>query len=168
MSFVRIGRLGRPHGLNGQLLFDDCSLTPDELLALREVTWRGKDGAERTLVVEAAKPMQARMLVRFRGIDHRDQASELVLGELRVDSLRLPDPGPGVAYAFQLVGLEVLTVDGRTLGRLESVMATGAHPVFVVQGEREWLIPAVEDVVRAVDLEQRRITVSLPPGLEEL
>ena len=112
--------------------------------------------------------MVAKMIVQFRGVDHRDRSRELVLGELRVESSRLPDPGPGVAYAFQLVGLVVETAEGRRLGEVESVIATGAHPVYVVQGEREWLIPANPEVVRRVDLEAGRITVVLPAGLEEI
>ena len=168
MASVRIGRVGRPHGLHGQLLVDECSLTPAELQSLGEVTWRNKTGEERTLFVESAKPMVAKIIVQFRGIDHRVQTRDLVLGELRVDSARLPDPGPGVAYAFQLVGLAVETEDGRRLGELESVIATGAHPVYVVQGEREWLIPGNPEVVRRVDLERRLITVVLPAGLEDI
>ena len=168
MASVRIGRVGRPHGLRGQLLVDECALTPAELQSLGEVSWRGKNGDERTLVIESAKPMVARILVQFRGIDHRDEARDLVLGELRVDPARLPDPGPGLAYTFQLVGLAVETADGRRLGELESVISTGAHPVYVVQGEREWLIPANPEVVRHVDLERRLITVVLPAGLEEI
>jgi 16S rRNA processing protein RimM len=168
MASVRIGRVGRPHGLRGHLLVDECSLTPAELQSLGEVTWRNKLGEERTLFIESAKPMVAKLIVQFRGVEHRDVARDLVLGELRVDSARLPDPGPGVAYAFQLVGLEVETADGRKLGAVESVISTGAHPVYVVQGEREWLIPANPEVVRSVDLVQRKITVVLPAGLEDI
>ena len=145
-----------------------CSLTPEELLGLGEVTWRNKNGDERTLAIESVKPMPGRVIIQFRGVDFRDQARELVLGELSVESAKLPDPGPGVAYAFQLVGLAVETVDGRKLGSLESVIATGAHPVYVVQGEREWLIPANPEVVRRVDLERGLITVELPAGLEDI
>ena len=168
MASVRIGRVGRPHGMRGELLIDQCSLTPAELLGMREVAWRGNQGEERALVIESAKPMPARIIVKFQGIDFRDQARDLVLGELRVDTAMLPDPGPGVAYAFQLVGLAVETVEGRKLGALESVIATGAHPVYVVQGEREWLIPANPEVVRRVDLERGLITVALPAGLEDI
>jgi len=82
MASVRIGRVGRPHGLRGQLLIDSCPLTADELESLRELTWRGRNGDERSLVVESAKPMQARLIVRFHGVDHRDVASALTLGEL--------------------------------------------------------------------------------------
>jgi ribosomal 30S subunit maturation factor RimM len=81
---------------------------------------------------------------------------------------RLPDPGPGVAYTFQLIGLEVRTSGGRTLGTLEEVISTGANPVYVVRGEREWLVPAAPGVVQHVDMEARTLVVELPAGLEDL
>jgi 16S rRNA processing protein RimM len=168
MASVRIGRIGRAHGLNGEVTLDDCDLTAEELSLLGSVTWRGRGGDERTLAVQAVRPVLGRLLVHFRGIDDRDRARELGLGELSADSERLPDPGPGMAYAFQLIGLAVETEDGRRLGVLESVLSTGANPVYVVQGEREWLVPATPEVVRRVDLTGGVITVALPAGLEDL
>ncbi len=109
-----------------------------------------------------------RTLLRFDGVDGREAASALVNGTLWAEEAVLPDPGPGVAYAFQLVGLEVRTEDGRTLGTLAELMTSAANPIYVVRGEREWLIPAVADVVRHVDLAAGVITVALPPGIEDL
>ncbi len=168
MASVRIGRIGRAHGLRGEVTIDDCSLTADELLLLGRITWSGRGGEQRTLTLEGVRPGPGRLLARFRGIDDRDRARELGLGELSVDSERLPDPGPGVAYAFQLVGLTVETEQGRRLGVLESVLPTGANPVYVVQGEREWMVPATPEVVRRVDLARGVITIALPAGLEDL
>jgi len=73
-----------------------------------------------------------------------------------------------MAWTFQLVGCEVRTEDGRVLGALADVLETGAHPVYVVRGEREWMLPAVESVVKRVDLEAGVVTVALIPGLEEI
>lgn len=168
MASVRIGRLGRPHGLRGHLLVDECPLTPDELAGLGDVTWRSRSGDERTLSITSAKPMMAKILVEFQGVHARDTARELVLGELMIEQDRLPDPGPGIAYAFQLIGLGVETEEQRTLGVLESIVPTGAHPVYIVQGEREWLIPATAEVVKNVDFTRRVITVRLPVGLEDI
>lgn len=168
MASVRIGRVGRAHGLRGEVTLDDCDLTADELRGLGWVTWRGRGGDERSLAVEAVRPVHGRLLVRFLGIADRERARELGLGELSVDSERLPDPGPDVAYAFQLVGLRVETEGGERLGVLESILPTGANPVYVVRGEREWMVPATPEVVRRVDLERGVITVALPPGLEDL
>ena len=168
MASVRIGRIGRPHGLRGHLLVDECPLTPDELAGLGDVMWRNRAGDERTLHITSAKPMMAKILVEFQGIHARDAARDLVLGELSIERDRLPDPGPGIAYAFQLIGLTVETEDQRQLGVLESIVPTGAHPVYIVQGEREWLIPATAEVVKNVDFTRRVITVSLPVGLEDI
>ncbi|MBI5711634.1 MAG: 16S rRNA processing protein RimM [Candidatus Eisenbacteria bacterium] len=168
MPLVVVGRIGRAHGVNGEVALDGVSLTPLELHEVNVFTWRGRAGEERTLKLATARPAHTRLLVRFEGIAGRDQASALTNGELLVESDRLPDPGPGTAYTFQLIGLRVETEDGRALGTLEDIVATGAHPVYVVQGERELLIPATPEVVRRVDLAAGVIAVALPAGLEEI
>ncbi|HTK31055.1 MAG TPA: ribosome maturation factor RimM [Candidatus Saccharimonadaceae bacterium] len=168
MPLVTVGRVGRPHGVNGELLLDSASLSPEELLALRSFTWRGRDGATRNLELEGARPHVQRLIARFQGVTNREGAAELVNGVLLADAAALPDPGPGMAYTFQLIGLEVRTEDGRALGKLEDIVKTGAHPIYVVQGTREWLIPATSEVVRHVDLAGGAITVRLPVGLEDV
>lgn len=163
-----IGRLGRPHGLKGDLLLDGCALSADELVALGTVTWRGARGETRTLTVRAAKAFMAKLQVRFREATGRDAAAALTNGELWVARERLPDPGPEQVYAFQLVGLRVVTPEGRDLGTIAEVMPSGAHPIYVVHGERELLIPAIEPFVREVNLEAGVVTVDPPAGLEDL
>jgi 16S rRNA processing protein RimM len=168
MALVVIGRIGRAHGLHGEVTLDGCSLTPLELHAVKEFVWRGPRREERPLRIHTARPANARILVGFEGYDDRDRAATLGRGELLAEEERLPDAGPGQVYTFQLVGLEVRTEEGRLIGTVADVLATGAHPIYVVKGERELMVPAAEEVVRRVDLERRVITVSLPPGLEEL
>lgn len=163
-----LGRLGRPHGLKGDLLLDGCSLSADELLALGEVTWRGLRGESRRLTVRAAKAFMAKLQIRFREAGSRDAASELTNGELWAPRAKLPEPGPDQVYAFQLIGLRVVTGDGRVLGTIADILPSGAHPIYVVRGERELLIPAVEPFVREVNLTDGVVTVDPPAGLEEI
>jgi 16S rRNA processing protein RimM len=165
---IRIGRIGRAHGLRGEVTVDGCPLEPNELEAVGELEWRDREGAVRTLVIESVRPMNQRLLVTFRGVGDREQAVALGLGELYAESERLPDPGPGVSYTFQIVGLRVVTEEGRELGRLQDVLPTGANPVYIVQGERELLVPASPEVLRRVDLREGVIVVRLPAGLEDL
>ncbi len=167
MSWVLIGKLGRPHGLDGELHLDGCALSAAELLAMRTFSWRSPRGDARDLTLIAARPANARMLVSFSGIGSREAASELTNGELGAESSQLPDAGPGVAYHFQIMGLEVRTVEGRVLGAISDIIATGAHPVYVVQGDRELLIPGTPAIVQHVDLSARTMTVALPAGLED-
>jgi 16S rRNA processing protein RimM len=66
-----------------------------------------------------------------------------------------------------LIGLEVLTEEGRRVGILAEIWPTPAHPVLVVRGEGEVLVPAIPEFVKAVSLAEHRITVRLLPGMEE-
>lgn len=76
---------------------------------------------------------------------------------------------PAKSYLVKdLVGCEVVTVKGERLGPLRDVLPTGSNDVYVVgEGLAEILIPALKSVVVGIDLEAKRITVDLPPGLRE-
>jgi len=167
MDLVRIGQLGRAHGIHGEIALDGSSLTAEELEQVKHFTWR-KAGARRSMILVGARPVHGRVLLQFAGIHDREHAAELTLGELLVDRSKLPAAGPGEAYTFELLGLEVVDTSGRALGTIADIMRTGAHPLWVVRGERELLIPVTEHIVKNVDLEAGVITVALPPGLEEL
>lgn len=167
MSRVRVGRIVKVHGVRGEVAVE-TSLTAPELLALRHLSWRGADGAEVDLTVAAARATHERLLVRFEGYGDVDQVRPFARGELLADAAALPAPPPGEVYAFQLLGLRVVTAEGRELGVLADIVATGANPVYVVRGERERLLPAPPEFVKAVDLAGGTITLALPPGFEEL
>ena len=149
------------------MALDGASLDASELMKIRTFLWKGRD-EERTLRLLRARDAVPRPLLRFDGIASRESAATLVNGELWVDRDRLPDPGPGVAWTFQLVGCRVVREDGSPLGVLEAVWSTGAHPIYVVQGEREWLLPAHAGVVLHTDLQAGVITVRPPAGIEEI
>jgi 16S rRNA processing protein RimM len=146
---------------------DATDLTPAELLGIRRFTWK-RGTEERAVVLVAARPQVKRILATFEGVRGREQAAELTNGMIWAEDTALPDPGPGVAYAFQLIGLRVETTEGRVLGTLDDIMTAAANPIYVVHGEREWLIPGIPEVVRRVDLPGGVITVDLPAGLDEL
>lgn len=106
------------------------------------------------------------MIAALPGIADRDAAAALVGAEIRVLRAVLPKPKRGEYYWTDLEGMEVVAVDGTALGRVSHLFATGANDVLVARdGERERLIPFVLDqFVRAVDLDKRRITVDWDPN----
>jgi len=134
---------------------------------MRTFTWLGVDGSRRTLTLATARPAHDHMLVRFNEASTREDAAALTNGRLAIEEERLPDPGPGAAYQHQLIGLEVVTEDGRPLGTVAEIWPSPAHAVLVVRGAGEVLIPSVPEFVRAVSMADRRITVRLLPGMEE-
>jgi 16S rRNA processing protein RimM len=68
----------------------------------------------------------------------------------------------GVYYHYQIIGLGVYTVDGDYLGKIMSIFETGSNDVYVVRGEdKEYLIPAIKDVIKEIDLEAKKMIVKL-------
>ena len=168
MSLVVIARCGRPHGLAGEIALDQIWLTIPELEGIGTFVWQAPDEEPRTLRLTGARPMGHRILASFEGFGVREEAQALTNGDLCAPAERVPDAGPGQAYTYQLLGLRMVDTSGREIGVVKDMLRTGAHPVYVVQGARELLVPAVGPIVKRVDLEAGTITVELPAGLEEL
>jgi 16S rRNA processing protein RimM len=99
-----------------------------------------------------------------RAITDRDEAAKLRGAEVAVLRSDLPPAAPGEYYWTDLIGLDVLDLEGASLGRVKDLMETGANDVLVVAGERERLIPFVKGpIVKEVDLENGRICVDWSP-----
>jgi 16S rRNA processing protein RimM len=85
-----------------------------------------------------------------------------------IEKAKLPALEAGVYYWNDLIGLKVFTTEDQYLGRLESIIETGANDVYVVKGDaREILIPALKSVVHTIDIDAKIMRVELPDGLEE-
>jgi 16S rRNA processing protein RimM len=86
---------------------------------------------------------------------------------LLVEAATAPDLENGAFWIHQVVGLEVVTEEGRALGRIREVLPNPANDIWVTEMDgRELLIPALKEVVREVDLAGKRVVVRLLPGLE--
>lgn len=121
-------------------------------------------GGERA--VERARGDGRFVRMKLAGIERREDAQRLRGEYLQVATGELKDLGEGEFYRFQLLGLCVRGIDGRELGRIVDVFSSPANDVYVVQGPLgEILVPAIDDIVRSVDMEQREMTIEMVPGL---
>lgn len=160
--------MGRAHGLEGEVYLDRCSLSPDELLALGKVEWRG-GGKRHQLTVRSVRATHDRLLVRFAEVLLRDIAATLTPGDLWVEADRLPDPGPNAAYTFQLVGLRAVSPSGEPIGTVKDVIQNTGQQLFAIdRGGREILVPAFGAFLQRVDLAEGVAVLDLPAGFEEL
>jgi 16S rRNA processing protein RimM len=105
----------------------------------------------------------ANIAVRLEGVETREAAQALTGAEVGVDRAALPPTSPGEYYWDDLVGLEAVNRDGAALGRVISILELPAHPVLVLAGERERLVPLVTERLVAVDLGNRRVTLDWHP-----
>jgi 16S rRNA processing protein RimM len=157
---VSIGRITSTHGIRGEVRVVPLTDFPERFDTGAHV-WL--DGAPHR--VRRSRQQAKELIVSLEGIDDRD-AAEAVRGK----ELMAPAPTPldeGVFYQHDIVGLRAVTSQGEVLGRVAEVLSTGSNDVYVVQGDRgELLLPALDDVVREVDLASGRIVVDLLEGLE--
>ncbi|MFZ5452756.1 MAG: ribosome maturation factor RimM [Thermodesulfobacteriota bacterium] len=156
------------HGLRGALKLRPDAATattdPEVIAALGEV----EVGGRRHRVLDAGR-LKGQILLRLEGIETRNQAESLIGQEVKGETSRFPPLPEGEYYWFQVLGLPVLhAADEALLGHLEEIIPTPGHDVYVVRrGEKELLLPAVEEVITAINLEEGWIKVMPPPGLLE-
>jgi len=116
--------------------------------------------------IERSRSHQKFLLVKLQGIDDRTAAEALRGTHLEIRPSDRPSLPEGHYYLDQLIGLEVRTTDGRVLGTIEEVLRTASNDVYLVRGPGgEHLIPAIKDVVQAVDTAAGVMLVDAIPGL---
>ncbi len=158
-----IGKVVKMHGLKGHLKVVAYGETLSTLSAGEKITANLPDGTSLFLTVVEVHPHQKGFLLLSREVSKVEEARTLMGAELCVQESRLPPADSDEFYWYQLIGLEVVDTEGQKLGTLEEIIETGSNDVYVVRAEgEEILVPAIEGVVREVDLQRRLMTVDLP------
>lgn len=162
-SHLVIGRILTPHGIKGEVATQVLTDFPDRFGLLQTVYLGDElDPA----VIESHRFNNKRAILKLAGYDDRDQAQTL---RGKVVHIPLEEAMPldeDEYYVYEMVGLEVWTTEGEFLGSVDEILFTGANDVYVVRnGDREVLIPAISDVVKNVDIIERRVTVQMMQGL---
>lgn len=168
---IVVGRIGKPHGLKGEVSVEPRTDEPDRRFAagaqLKTQNKRPGASGSAHLTVAGSRWHSGRLLVRFEGLNDRDAAEEargtLLLVALDPDE-RPEDPEE--FYDHQLVGLQVLTTDGREVGTLKEIVHGAAQDLLVIGTEgADVLVPFVSQLVPEVDVPGGRIVVADLPGL---
>jgi 16S rRNA processing protein RimM len=168
-KMVLVGKIQGTHGIKGQLRVVPFAGDASSISQLKKLTVKSPAGAMEEFSVVAAKPHGNRVILTLKEFDNINQVLHLVGREIYADREGLPELPPDEFYWSDLLGLDVETEEGEALGKLVDIIETGANDVYVVQKDgREVLIPALDDIVLAVDLAVRKMTVSLPEGLLDL
>ena len=146
---VQVGRVGKPHGLEGAFVVEEASDDPERFAARRHAARRRRAG-------EGGRVEARRRAAGDPGRPRRSDAAR----RSRSSAADLPQPEEGEYYAFQLVGLEVEEAGGQKLGRVTEVSTGPANDVLEL--DTGLALPLVDACVREVDLERGRILVE--PG----
>ncbi len=160
-SAVTVGRISAAHGIRGEVKVESLTDFPARFEPGSRL-WL--DGA--FYEVERGRWQGKSVLLKLSGIETRSQAEALARKEL-LASEATPIEDEDVYYLHDVIGLRVEDTNGESLGQLADVLSTGSNDVYVVRGERgELLLPALDDVIREVDLTGGRIVVDIPDGID--
>ena len=162
-----VGRVGRPHGLRGEVVVSVRTDFPDQRFA--PGTRFALDGG-RSLEVADVRWHSGTLLVRFDGVADRNRAADLTGTDLTVDRADLPElDDPDEFHDHQLVGLRAELADGTAVGLLREVVHGPGGELLVIarEGRTDALVPFVRQIVPEVDLAGGRVVLTPPDGLLE-
>jgi len=159
-GYVAVGRVLAPFGVRGEIKVEP--LSPPQTFA------RGRDITLRASIreIESSRRHKGAVLLKLTGIDTPEDVSAFRGEYLQVPEGDLATLEDGEYYRYELVGLRVVSTEGEEVGEITEVLERPANDVFVVRGPKgEALIPAVDDIVRGVDVEAGVVTIEVVPGL---
>ncbi len=160
---IVIGKVGGPFGIKGWSKLLSWTEPRDGILDYGPWLLKQGDGWREWQVAEGHAHGKG-VIARLEGVTDRDQAAALMGADIAVWRDQLGETKPGQYFWADLVGLDVQLEDGKPLGRVEGLMATGSNDVLVVKGDRERLIPFIHgQVIKRVDLDRGLIQVDWDP-----
>lgn len=165
---LQVGVITSPHGVRGEAKVYPTTDDPARFKKLKRVLL--DDGKrEREVTVTSVKFFKNLVILKFEGIDDRDEAEKLRQAKLFVNRDQAVKLKKDEYFIADLIGLSVSSDEGEALGTLGDVLKTGANDVYVIkkEGAPDLLVPAIRDCIRSVDIAQGRMTVHLLPGLRE-
>src|SRR5215469_3505721 len=167
-DLLRIGRIVGIHGLRGALRCRPDNPESESFPTLKTITIQTRSQCREYQLLTAAPAGRGMLKIELAGIADAQAAEGLKGGIVMVSRASLPPIKPSEFYYFQAIGCEVLLTDHTRLGTIAEVFSNGANDVLVVRGERrEVLVPVIEDIVKSIDLDSRRVVIESVPGLIE-
>ncbi len=174
-EFVVVGRVGRPHGVGGELFVrsltdrPEGAFGPGSTLFLEDVGGNRPDPGAPPLRIARSRPHREGFLIWFDGLGDRDRAGAL-RGRYLLRPFSETDPlEEGEVFHHQLLGLSVVTTEGLEVGRIREVYDVRPAILLEVEGEAgKHLIPFTEDFLVALSLDEGTLVIDPPEGLLDL
>lgn len=156
LPYIEAGEIVTTHGVRGEVKVLSWLDSPEMLCEFDRCRIEGKE-----YVMDSVRVQKTCNLVKLRGVDTMEDAQKL---RGKTMELYREDISDELIFASELVDVEVYA-DGACIGKIKEVLDYPGNSVYVVQGEREYLIPAVKEFILSTDLERNRMQVKLLKGM---
>ena len=157
LPFIEAGEIVNTHGVRGEIKMLPWLDSPEDMRGFTRCRIGGKDYA-----ITACRVQNTCDLLKLEGVDTMEAAQAL---RGKTVTLYREDMDENVIFAGDLIGMEVFSQAER-IGELTQVLDYPGNQVYVVKGEREYMLPAVKEFILSTDLEGNRMEVKLLEGME--
>jgi len=161
-EYVTIGQILAPWGINGKLKVEVTTDFPQQRFNPRSKVYINRQ----PMTIDSTEWRKGKAIIKLGSIDSIEQAQKLRGQAIEIHHSQLQPLSEGQYYQFQLIGLEVQTTQGELLGNITEILTAESNDIYVVSGNSgEILIPAIDDVVKSIDLDKGRIIIEPIEGL---
>ena len=157
LPFIEAGEIVNTHGVRGEIKMLPWLDSPEDMRGFTRCRIGGKDYA-----ITACRVQNTCDLLKLEGVDTVEAAQAL---RGKTVTLYREDMDEDVIFAGDLIGMEVFS-QGERIGELTQVLDYPGNQVYVVKGEREYMLPAVKEFILSTDLDGNRMEVKLLEGME--
>ncbi len=164
LEFITVGRILAPWGIKGKLKLEAATDFP-ERFSPRSIIYIKRQ----PMTIDSAEWHKGKVIIKLNTIDSIEAAQQLRNQIVEIPYSQLYTLPEGQYYHFQLIGLEVWTSGGELLGNITDILTANSNDNYVVSGAKgEILIPAIDDVVKSIDLGKGYLVIEAIEGLLNL
>lgn len=166
VDYLKIGQIINTHGVKGEVKVYPLTDNVKRFSKLKQVYM--KKGEEYTAFeIEGVKYLKNLVIIKLKGTEDMNAAIKLIDSYLFINRENAVKLTRDTYFVADLIGMDVFTIEGERLGKLIDVMSTGSNDVYEIKPDsgKTFLIPAIKDVVKEVDVESRKMSIVLLEGL---
>ena len=165
---LKVGKIVNTHSLKGEAKVISSTDFEEERFkkGSKLLITRGNQ-LIREVVVQSYRNHKNFLLVKFEGIDSVEEAEKLKNLQIKIDSDEVGELEENEFYFHEIIGCQVFDENDRNLGEIIDILTPGANDVWVIKGEegKEILIPYIEDVVKQIDITNKKVNIEVMEGL---
>lgn len=165
-EFLEIGQIVNVFGIKGMVKIKPFTDNLTRFDDLKKVYIENHNN-KKIYYIEEVKYHKDMVLIKFKGIDKIEDAENLRNAYLKVNRNDEPELQEGTYYIVDLLGLEVYSDKGDLLGKIDDIFNNGSTDIYVVKDElgKQILLPAISDVIKEINIEEKKIVVHIINGL---
>lgn len=169
-DFIKVGKLVNTFGIKGELKVYLYTDFPEKRFKKGQVLFLGSEENPNmfTIEIESSKPYKNMYIIKLKNFNNINDVEKFKNQFLWITKEEQGELEEGEYYYHQIIGCHVITIEGNELGTIKEILSPGANDVWVVKpnkGGKDILIPYIDEVVKTINIDEKRITIEVMEGL---